>query len=815
MPLLKIDYDPSTIQPTNTATVTYTPTSTGTATHTGTATVTNTPTNTVTPTFTGVLPTNTFTPTITNTFTRTITNTPTITNTRTNTRTATPTKTFTLTNTPTFTGTAPTPTPTYTPTATNTGTRTFTPTYTKTITPTFTGASPTPTRTPTITNTRTNTSTVTATHTQTPTLTKTSTGTNTEGPSPTFTRTFTITRTPTIIPTSTVTRTNTTGPSPTFTITPTPTASPTITNTPEGTPTPTAILPNVLISGAQGFPDVGAGYIEKLVVGELIANNATLLDANISASAISMGGTFLNAAAAQMGDTQLNGTSQLDVNGLGDFGNVIIDSENESITITGKEYGGEYPGYTGDFKFSVEGFTGQISHNGVLMQEYFPDHIVSANFACSFFDVPVFSDTYYIGGSPGFGGFYINEDALNTRVQLDYFVAGLPPDTLNFYVNMDQIIVGDLTAANILFVNDSNGNDAVGIGMTGGGGSNARLRVRANDTNTIGTYSDSVTSSGDTNIGGYFYASSGTANYGIWADGSDYAAYLEGPIAMKYTNPQIDFNNGDSIRYTDSSAVLDFYNGSSSAFSIDIDDNLVYAGNSSYGIGRFEAYTTSRQHAAIFDNGTTASGSSSNFTGVLAKSDGPGGGTNNFNVGTYSLASNNPYRNFGSYSLVSGATGSNYGSNSSNISTSPLTQYGSYTIVNGSNGSSTHYGHYITASGGGTNWSSYNAAGDVYIADTLNFGAGSALTISSNAITATKSRHTVTSSGASDTLNTINGNTSGDILILRGTAGKTITVADGAGNIQCGTNRTLAGANDIMLLFYDGTAWQMLDYQQN
>ena len=683
-PILMVQYDPAAVLPTNTPTITPTiptPTPTGTKTNTGTATPTKTATPTITPTFTGVQPTatNTTAPTATPTVpTPTPSYTRTITQTRTPTRTHTLTWTPTVTITPTFTGVQPTSTNTFTRTPTSTGTRTFTPTLTKTITNTFTGPSRTPTPTATVTNTKTLTFTATTTRTLTPSFTRTATGTSTEGPSPTATFTFTVTNTPTTIPTPTITPTNTTGPSRTPTQTGTATRTPTITNTFEGTPTPTPELPNVLISGGQGLPDVGPGYIEKLVVGELVANKATLFDSNISATAISMGGIFLNAAQAQMGDTQVNSNSQLDINGQGEFGNVIIDSINSKISITEPDLGATFAGHSGEFTITAgDGIYTTLAYEGTSMQKFMASDYVSANYACSFFEVPVFADSYYIGGTPGVGGFRISEDALNTRVELDYVSSGMPPPTLNWYVDMDEIVTGSFGAASIFTVEGVGGDDAAGIGLTGGGGSNARLRVRGNDTNTIGVYADMVTSTAEPNIGGKFYASGGTASYGIWADGTEYAAYLQGPIGMLYTNPQIDFNNSDSLIYTDSSANLGLWNGSAYVWTVD-----------------------------------------------------------------------------------------------------------------GDQGDTTVAGRLATKM--------------------LNVGASVWLEIASNAITITQSRHSITCSGSTDTLNTINGGTAGDILWISGSGGKTITVADGAGNIQCGTNRTLDYSGDRMTLMYDGSNWQLI-----
>jgi len=92
----------------------------------------------------------------------------------------------------------------------------------------------------------------------------------------------------------------------------------------------------------------------------------------------------------------------------------------------------------------------------------------------------------------------------------------------------------------------------------------------------------------------------------------------------------------------------------------------------------------------------------------------------------------------------------------------------------------------------------------------FNLSAGSELTVSSNAVTVTKSRHSVTAASPT-ALNTINGGVSGDMLYLSGTsAAVAVTVTDGAGNIQCGANVVLDSANDWIQLLYDGSNWQKI-----
>ena len=83
---------------------------------------------------------------------------------------------------------------------------------------------------------------------------------------------------------------------------------------------------------------------------------------------------------------------------------------------------------------------------------------------------------------------------------------------------------------------------------------------------------------------------------------------------------------------------------------------------------------------------------------------------------------------------------------------------------------------------------------------------GSELVISSDAITAIRSRHLVgAQTGTADDLSTISGGTSGDILILQATDGDTITVKDGTDNIRLGQGDCPLGGSqwETLTLIYD------------
>ena len=92
----------------------------------------------------------------------------------------------------------------------------------------------------------------------------------------------------------------------------------------------------------------------------------------------------------------------------------------------------------------------------------------------------------------------------------------------------------------------------------------------------------------------------------------------------------------------------------------------------------------------------------------------------------------------------------------------------------------------------------------------FNLGAAGALTITSDAVTATKSYHTVDTEGgaATDNLATINGGTAGDILILRtANNARDVTVKDGTGNIALASDFLMDTIQDTITLLYNGTTW--------
>lgn len=92
----------------------------------------------------------------------------------------------------------------------------------------------------------------------------------------------------------------------------------------------------------------------------------------------------------------------------------------------------------------------------------------------------------------------------------------------------------------------------------------------------------------------------------------------------------------------------------------------------------------------------------------------------------------------------------------------------------------------------------------------LNIGAPSELTITSGAVTATKSAHTIDTEAdaASDDLDTINGGSAGDFLVLSAADGaRTPTLKDGTGNLSLAGDCALDNAEDIIVLVYRASKW--------
>jgi len=106
-----------------------------------------------------------------------------------------------------------------------------------------------------------------------------------------------------------------------------------------------------------------------------------------------------------------------------------------------------------------------------------------------------------------------------------------------------------------------------------------------------------------------------------------------------------------------------------------------------------------------------------------------------------------------------------------------------------------------------------------YLKDNIGVGAAVELTISGGVVTKTKSFHTIDteSDDAADSLDTINGGSEGDILIIRAEhTDRTVTVTDVGNIILAGAaDFIIDSTNDTMMLIYDGASWLELSRSDN
>ncbi|MDB9726444.1 hypothetical protein OAA81_02075 [Flavobacteriaceae bacterium] len=111
------------------------------------------------------------------------------------------------------------------------------------------------------------------------------------------------------------------------------------------------------------------------------------------------------------------------------------------------------------------------------------------------------------------------------------------------------------------------------------------------------------------------------------------------------------------------------------------------------------------------------------------------------------------------------------------------------------------------------------SGGDLIVSDGfMNYGGGDSVTIVSGAVTVTETNTVIAGEGAaSDTLNTINGGSSGDLLIISTASnGQNLTVVDDGGNIRLnGTNCELFNVSDKLTLIASGSDWHELSRSIN
>lgn len=109
------------------------------------------------------------------------------------------------------------------------------------------------------------------------------------------------------------------------------------------------------------------------------------------------------------------------------------------------------------------------------------------------------------------------------------------------------------------------------------------------------------------------------------------------------------------------------------------------------------------------------------------------------------------------------------------------------------------------------------SAGDVSISGGfLNLGTLSTLTLSSGAVTVTKTRHRIAAeTGTTDDLTDLNGATNGDIIIIEPDTGDTITVKDGTGNLRLAGDFAMDSTQDKLILIFNGSQWEEISRSDN
>ncbi len=110
------------------------------------------------------------------------------------------------------------------------------------------------------------------------------------------------------------------------------------------------------------------------------------------------------------------------------------------------------------------------------------------------------------------------------------------------------------------------------------------------------------------------------------------------------------------------------------------------------------------------------------------------------------------------------------------------------------------------------------ASGNLTLKKLTGFGAAEAVTIASGAVTVSQSYVAVDteSAAASDDLETINGGSEGQLLVVCSTDdGRDVVLKDGLGNLSLAGDMTLVTTRDRITLLHDGTRWIELSRSSN
>jgi hypothetical protein len=268
--------------------------------------------------------------------------------------------------------------------------------------------------------------------------------------------------------------------------------------------------------------------------------------------------------------------------------------------------------------------------------------------------------------------------------------------------------------------------------------------TNAGTKNTFGGYFASIgdTAGTSTAYGGYFSAIGADTNYSIYSDA--------GGVLHAFGAGERLYINARSTSHTDTSGVVDVeVTTAASAFGIIAD----VVGTATTGnVGPTGIYVPVSSDAVVT--------SGNNFyQGVYAQVAKTGADTNVGTTDTKAIIGT-----AGNIGATDAGTKNTYG--------------GYFGALGDTAGTSTAYGVYATAGGADTNWSVY--ANENLYAPAVAVGAAGLLTIASDAVTVTKTFHTLAGAGGvADDLSTINGGTPGQFLVLMAASDSvTITVKD-------------------------------------
>ena len=110
------------------------------------------------------------------------------------------------------------------------------------------------------------------------------------------------------------------------------------------------------------------------------------------------------------------------------------------------------------------------------------------------------------------------------------------------------------------------------------------------------------------------------------------------------------------------------------------------------------------------------------------------------------------------------------------------------------------------------------AAGSVKVTDFLRLSDRTELTIASGVVTATSSYNNIDTEGdaSTDDLNTINGGSDGQILVIQpANSSRTVVVKDGTGNLLLAGDFSMDSGNDAMVLISISSVWVELSRSNN